>query len=260
MEDGLPSWEVGETKEIELTENGGARTLSTKIGEGRVGLVWGHGLGSTDPGLRTRFNDGASQVVFSAMADAGLSCVCYDARGHGASKGWEENAQKDEMQFSWPRLGEDMLKVVDNQSGKVAVGGSSMGAASALFATLQAPHKVSGLILVRLPTAWEEREGRKPQLEAAAKALEIKVADGLRHHVLKASAHSDLPPLATLHEVLHIPVLILACEGDPNHPVSTATALSNMSHNTQLHISESYAEGKLEWPKIIADFLKSVNP
>ena len=68
-----------------------------------------------------------------------------------------------------------------------------MGAASALFATLQAPHKVghcpieifhtaryglmifqtfcqvSGLILVRLPTAWEEREGRKPQLEAAAK-------------------------------------------------------------------------------------------
>ena len=69
------------------------------------------------------------------------------------------------------------------------------------------------------------------------------VADGLRHHVLKASAHSDLPPLATLHEVslakkptlvmlsmqvLHIPVLILACEGDPNHPVSTATALSNM--------------------------------
>ena len=27
------------------------------------------------------------------------------------------------------------------------------------------------------------------------------VADGLRHHVLKASAHSDLPPLATLHEV-----------------------------------------------------------
>jgi len=93
------------------TVTGGARTLSTKIGEGRVGLVWGHGLGSTDPGLRTRFNDGASQVVFSAMADAGLSCVCYDARGHGASKGWEENAQKDEMQFSWPRLGEDMLKV-----------------------------------------------------------------------------------------------------------------------------------------------------
>ena len=33
-----------------------------QIGEGDVGLVWGHGLGSTDPGLRTRFNDGASKV------------------------------------------------------------------------------------------------------------------------------------------------------------------------------------------------------
>ena len=30
---------------------------------------------------------------------------------------------------------------------------------------------MSGLVLVRLPTAWKEREARKPQLEAAAEAL-----------------------------------------------------------------------------------------
>ena len=70
-------------------------------------------------------------------------------------QGWEGSASEDEMQFSWPRLGEDMLQVnlnlnlnpfplqvVDNQKGKVAIGGSSMGAASAIFAALQAPQKV----------------------------------------------------------------------------------------------------------------------
>ena len=29
-----------------------------------------------------------SQVIFSAMAKSGLGCICYDARGHGASKVW----------------------------------------------------------------------------------------------------------------------------------------------------------------------------
>ena len=36
--------------------------------------------------------------------------------------------------------------------------------------------QVKGLVLVRLPTAWEERKLRKPQLEAAAKALQMKYA------------------------------------------------------------------------------------
>ena len=72
-------------------------------------------------------------------------------------QGWEGSAREDKMQFSWPRLGEDMLQVnlnlnlnlkpfslqvVDNQKGKVVIGGSSMGAASAIFAALQAPQKV----------------------------------------------------------------------------------------------------------------------
>ena len=70
-----------------------------------------------------------------------------------------------------------------------------MGAASAVYAALQKPEKVlfhikkasssvviclmrqvKGLVLVRLPTAWEERKLRKPQLEAAAKALQMKYA------------------------------------------------------------------------------------
>jgi len=248
-------WKVGASKEVDLT--GGAKTQSTKIGDGRVCFVWGHGLGSTDPALRTRFNDGASEVIFSAMAKSGLGCICYDARGHGASKGWEDSANHDQLQFSWPRLGEDMLEVAASCGDKIVLGGSSMGAASAVYAALQKPEKVKGLVLVRLPTAWEERKLRKPQLEAAAKALQMKYAtNGQRHHVLQGSAQSDLPPLSTLHKVLDIPVLILACRGDPTHPVSTAEALRDISTNTHLHISESYAEGKSEWPDLVAEFLK----
>ena len=33
-----------------------------------------------------------------------------------------------------------------------------------------------------------------------------------------------------------------------------------LSTNTHLHISESYAEGKLEWPDLVAEFLKSIFP
>ena len=77
------------------------------------------------------------------MAKSGLSCICYDARGHGASKvwnffivqfktsvsskalsllpntlikiyqGWEDSAEHDQLQFSWPRLGKDMSEVED---------------------------------------------------------------------------------------------------------------------------------------------------
>ena len=32
------------------------------------------------------------------------------------------------------------------------------------------------------------------------------------------------------------------------------------STNTHLHISESYAEGKLQWPDLVAKFLKSIFP
>ena len=47
--------------------------------------------------------------------------------------------------------------------------------------------KVKGLVLVRLPTAWEERKLRKPQLEAAAKALQIKYATWTTFPGLKIS-------------------------------------------------------------------------
>ena len=153
----------------------GVETDASLVGpaEAPIKLVWGHGLGSQDPELRTRFNDGASNVTFSAMEEAGARLVCYDARGHGASHGWETEAEVDRDQFSWPHLARDMARVA-SQFGLdwVVVGGSSMGSASALYTALQqqeAGVRVAGLLLVRPPTAWGQRLARRPQLLQAAR-------------------------------------------------------------------------------------------
>ena len=54
-------------------------SLPPQIGDGRVCFVWGHGLGSTDPALRTRFNDGASEVGSALVIRSGpyylITCV-----------------------------------------------------------------------------------------------------------------------------------------------------------------------------------------
>ena len=58
---------------LKVPVTNGAETDSTLIGpeDTPVKLVWGHGLGSKDPELRTRFNDVASNITFSAMEEAG---------------------------------------------------------------------------------------------------------------------------------------------------------------------------------------------
>ena len=107
------------------------------------------------------------------MEAAGARLVCYDARGHGNSHGWEVEAERDRDQFSWPHLGRDMARLASQYDlDSVVVGGSSMGSASALYAALQqqeAGVHIAGLLLVRPPTAWEERLARRPQLLQAAR-------------------------------------------------------------------------------------------
>ena len=136
-----------------------------------------------------------------------------------------------------------------------------MGSASALYAALQqqveeSGVRVAGLLLVRPPTAWEERLVRRPQLLQAASDLQSAKPDSPYYNVLLGSAVSDLPPHQALHHILDIPVLILTAEGDPTHPVSTAQELSQLSEDLTLVVSESYDLGKLEWPQHIADFLR----
>ena len=73
---------------------------------GRVCVVVGHGLGSSDPSAKSHADDASRPVLVPAVEAAGVRAVWYTARGHGASTGWEGG---DPAQFSWPALASDML-------------------------------------------------------------------------------------------------------------------------------------------------------
>jgi pimeloyl-ACP methyl ester carboxylesterase len=175
----------------------------------------------------------------------------YTARGHGNSSGWEETAESDPWQFTWRDLAQDMIAVheyiefnllprgpnhIDSMTmkNKVILGGSSMGAATALYACIEQPDIVAALILIRPPTAWKEREARRKYLNASALRLRERSAELSKYHfVLSGAMLSDLPmiteskpsstsPGALLQESPHgsdlydkitCPVLILTIEG-----------------------------------------------
>mmetsp|Transcript_115846 Transcript_115846/g.338798 ORF Transcript_115846/g.338798 Transcript_115846/m.338798 type:complete len:233 (+) Transcript_115846:78-776(+) len=114
-------------------------------GEGeRPLLVFGHGL--TDrkeddvPTLQSMLDMLAGRSP-PASASSVPRAVVYDARGHGASRGWELGGPE---QFHWRSLAADMLQVASARAAPGAapgclLGGISMGAGSALWAALLCP-------------------------------------------------------------------------------------------------------------------------
>ena len=72
--------------------------------------------------------------------------------------------------------------------------------------------------------------------------------------VLRGAAAADLPPVAAL-ATLDQPTLVLAWEGDPGHPVSTATALADALVRAELVVAPTLAE-VTHWPERVATFLE----
>lgn len=139
--------------------------------------------------------------------------------------------------------------------------GSSMGAATSLFAAMLYPDRVSGVIMVRPPTAWATRQARRKYILASAEKLQKKQSpEDKFHFVLRGAALADLPPLSD-HEMyarVSCPLLILTVKGDDGHPVSTATALAEAIPQTELHVAENEEEASALWPGIIQAFLSKL--
>jgi pimeloyl-ACP methyl ester carboxylesterase len=76
------------------------------------------------------------------MVDAGYRVVTMDVRGHGeTSTGWDD--------FSVAGVGEDILALVrELKAGPAIVIGTSMGAGAAIWAAVESPELVRGMILV----------------------------------------------------------------------------------------------------------------
>ena len=245
-------------------------------GMGRT-FVWAHGLASsvaqeTEQGL---FNWTAATEV--------ARVVRYDARGHGTTPG-----ACSYRCYRWPTLVDDMLRMAGE--GPFVAGGASMGCATSLFAAVLAPRRVQALVLALPPPAWGDRAAQAEVYEAGARAVEARGLPGfvdvlrsrpdppvlagqgrlrevgLRHlltmdetvvpAILRGAAASDLPSPEEVRTVI-VPTLILAWDGDPAHPLSTAETLAGLMIQAELHVADDF-DGVRGWPRLVREFLAAL--
>lgn len=264
----------GEHSQVDV---GGARLQMRRRGVGPP-FVWGHGLTSS-----MAKEDDAGLFDWGRLT-ADRELVRYDARGHGTS-GHAGGADA----YGWDALAGDLFAVADACGfDRFAAGGASMGAATVLHAAVARPERIEAMVLVIPPTAWATRAAQAGIYEGSAAVVEDAGIEGLMEAraalppppiyaghpellgappdvaadvlptVLRGAAGTDLPPLERI-ATLDQPALVLAWEGDPGHPVATATALAEALIRAELVVAPSLAEVTL-WPAHVADFLRGRSP
>jgi pimeloyl-ACP methyl ester carboxylesterase len=243
--------------------------------EDGVPFVWGHGMTSS-----VAADDATGVFGWSSLSDVRL--VRYDAPGHGRSP---IGASADD--HHWDQLAGDMLRVAD-QAGfsSFVAGGASMGAATTLHAAVQQPERISGMVLVIPPTAWETRAAQAgvyrlaadiveqggvealvelerqvpgagplgdPELREAFEQHLLEMAPRALIRIFEGAMASDLPPPEAI-AALRQPTLLLAWTDDPGHPLSTAEQLHDLLPESDLHVAHSLAEAR-GWPATVQAFL-----
>jgi pimeloyl-ACP methyl ester carboxylesterase len=238
-------------------------------------FVWVHGMTSS---MAADDDTG----VFDWSSLEGVCLVRYDAPGHGRSPIGESGEV-----HRWDRLAGDLFAVADSAGfSSFVAGGASMGAATTLHAAVQQPERVSAMVLVIPPTAWETRAGQADMYrfgmhvveEGGIEALlelerqvpgqgplgDPTIRERFQQHLLdmapralirifEGAIESDLPPRQAI-AALEQPSLILAWTDDPGHPVSTADQLHDLLPNSELHIAESLDEVRTSWPTELQSF------
>lgn len=242
-------------------------------------LIWGHGLTGSS-GLSAAY-----PLVKLNSIEAQRPVVRYDARGHGMS-----SMLSDPTKGSWAELALDQQALIDHLGfDRVALGGVSMGAGTALYSALALEDRLDKLVLVIPPTGWEERAPQVKQYEQMAQLVESKGPQGLLAAAAKlpppdpfkggteyidrragalggadsarlaacfrGAAYADLPPLDAIATIA-VPTLVLAWSGDPGHPVSTADRLGSTLSNVQVSIAATAAE-LATWSSQVHNFLAS---
>jgi pimeloyl-ACP methyl ester carboxylesterase len=214
-----------------------------------------------------------------ALARAGHRVVTYDARGHGESDPAPEGEG-----YGYPRLVEDLERVVTEQSGeeRFLLGGHSMGAHTAAAYALRHPQRLTGLVLIGPTYAGAVDPASLEYWDGLAAALEDEGVDGFvsyiaekqgvdprwrdsvarftRERMLRqehpealVEALRQVPrsrPFDSLEELrsLEVPTLVVASndEADPGHPYEVAAAYAEALPRARL-TSEREGESPLAW-------------
>ena len=260
----------------------GARLSFEVVGKqgpaGAVPFVWGHGLTSS------RADEDVLPLIDSSVIGQQRPVLRYDARGHGASADLSAPADGD-----WATLALDQIALIDHVGwDEVALGGASMGTATALHAALALGDRVRALVLVIPPTAWETRAEQVDLYEQMAQAVEehgtgvleagvratpppepfaddstwldrrlavLGAADPARlAAAFRGAGTADLPAPDRL-KTLTAPTLVLAWTGDPGHPATTAERLGELLPNSEVVIS-STRDDLDTWTSRCAAFLE----
>ncbi|MEH6493183.1 alpha/beta fold hydrolase [Halopseudomonas sp.] len=240
-------------------------------------LVWGHGLMSSM--AQERAHGWFHRVGLP------LRLLRYDACGHGQSA-----RPLDAARYTWPALATDMLAVACQHAGeRYALGGHSLGCASALLAALRAPQQVSKLVLATPPAVWQQRAAQQQRYQQMIRVLQkrglgalvqtsrrnpalpgwllhtqpaaaMPQLEALRDFsselliaILQGAMASDLPPPKELAG-LKQPALILAWQDDPIHPLASAEQLADCLPHAELRVINSVRELS-HWPQQIAEFI-----
>ncbi len=244
----------------------------TDLGSGPA-FLWGHGFASCTA------NEADMMLGWDRLA-AQHRVVRWDARGHGQSSG-----TADPTDYLWANLARDVLALADELGiESFAVGGASMGAATALHVAVLAPERVRGLVLALPPTAWETRAAEAdeyvsgadlveqhgpgsyverhrsqpvpPILEPIAEAyldFTPAIPDDLLPAALRGAGASDLPSPEQVGAIT-VPTLLLAWAGDPGHPLATAERLLDLLPNAELNVSGELMD-LLSWTDQVETFL-----
>ncbi len=197
----------------------------------------------------------------------GFTIIRYDARGHGRTP-----AAATVEQHRWDLLADDLLALADALGlDRFAAGGISMGSAVTLHAALKAPERVTAMLLLAMPTAWETRPAERlryrdlaalgsteavsafvqkdmdtlfpgdtmpESLRAMVAAFRAAEWTALERVILGAS-ESDLPAPRDLAR-LHVRTLLRPWAGDSGHPLSTAEAAAKALPRADLALLEGF--------------------
>ena len=244
-------------------------------------LIWGHGL------LASMSSEDAMGLLDWPFFPKDRQLIRYDARGHGQTEPTASPAD-----YHWENLAKDMLAVADQlHLREFMAGGQSMGCATSLYAGFLAPERITKLILMNPPTAWETRSeqgalykkmaktggllggtilakiiSRKLErllpawLIAAEREKVSAVLEGLKplrrktlSSLFKGAALTDFPSRKEIKSI-DIPTLILGWTDDPSHPLESAIELDKLMPQSTLVVAQNHVDLK-KWPKLIRDFI-----
>lgn len=229
----------------------------------------------------------ASDSVFSlvdlAHLAGQLSLLRYDACGQSISG-----------DYSWDAMTDELIRTADeHQYNSIILGGTSMGAGTALHAAVRFPERVKALILVTPPPAWELRGGVKTlyskiaekankntipeflkrivQLNADPPEFYEQVYPGTRQRLLEyqlgfepryysqiynGGAASDFPPREQVAQI-NVPTLLVSLPEDSKHPVEIAQNLHQLIRGSELLVISDYASYE-NLQERVSDFIEKL--